>query len=190
VVILRAIYTSRAKSSDGPRESYVPACRGTIKNEDRRPSRRPYTNPGQRGFCNECDDEGPAYEECSSCQSAPNWVRGAFYYTGSSDDPGWRESLLYNLFPDDRAGELRYETWEYLCEVYGYMGFTRKCAIYMGLRKELRLWEVGITTLDQLLENLVIINDALRAKGLETFSKFELDSMRRYGNQYYWRCNH
>jgi hypothetical protein len=70
------------------------------------------------------------------------------------------------------------------------MGFTRKMAIDMGFRKELRLWEVGITTLAQLLENLVIIIDALRVKGLEIFSKFELDSMRRYGNQHCWRCNH
>jgi hypothetical protein len=123
----------------GARESYVPACRGTIKNEDRRPSRRPHTSPGQRGFCNECDDVGPTYEECSSCQSAPNWVRGAFYYPGSPDDPGWNEPLLYIPFTDDRAGELRYETWEYMCEVYGYMGFTRKCAIDMGLRKEIKL---------------------------------------------------
>jgi hypothetical protein len=122
----------------------------------------------------------------------PKWVRGAFYYPGSPDDPGWREPLLYNRFPDDRAGELRYETWEYLCEVDGYMVFTRKMAIDMGLRKELLLWEVGITTLAQLLENLVIINDALRAKGLETFSKFELelDLICRYGNQHCWRCNH
>jgi hypothetical protein len=36
----------------GARESYVPACRGTIKNEDRRPSRRPHTPPNQRGYCN------------------------------------------------------------------------------------------------------------------------------------------
>jgi hypothetical protein len=150
----------------GARESYVPACRGTYKKEDRRPSRRPHTPPGQRGFCNICDEDGPAYEECSSCQSAPNWVREAFYYPGSPDDPGWREHLLYNPFQEDRAGELRYETWDYLCEVYGYMGYTRKCAINMGCRKELRLWEVGINTLSQLLENLVIINDALRAKKL------------------------
>jgi hypothetical protein len=66
------------------------------------------------------------------------------------------------------------------------MVFTRKMAIDMGLRKELRIWEVGITTLAQLLENLVIVNDALRAKGLDTFSKFELDSMCRYGNQHCW----
>jgi hypothetical protein len=137
----------------------------------------PMTPPNQRGYCNECDEEGPAYEECSSCQYSPNWVRGAFYYPRSPDDPGWREPLIYNPFPDDRADELRYETWEYLCEVYGYMASTRKMAINMGLRKELRLWEVGITTLAQLLQNLVIINDALRAKGLETFSTFELDSM-------------
>jgi hypothetical protein len=113
-------------------------------------------------------------------------VRGAFYYPESPDDPGWREPLLYNPFPDDRAGELRYETWEYLCEVYGYMGFTRKMAIGMGLRRESRLWEVGITTLAQLLEKIVVINDSLRAKGLETFSKFELDSMCRYGNRHCW----
>jgi hypothetical protein len=118
-------------------------------------------------------------------------VREAFYYPGSPDDPGWREPLLYNPFSEDRVGELRYETWDYLCEVYGYMGYTRKCAIDMGCRKELSLWEVGITsTLAQLLENLVIINDALRAKKLETFSKFELDSMCPYGNQHCWRCNH
>jgi hypothetical protein len=89
-----------------------------------------------------------------------------------------------------RVGELRYETWDYLCEVYGYIGYIRKCAIGMGCRKELRLWEVGITTLAQLLENLGIINDALRAKKLETFSKFELDSMCCYNNQHCWRCNH
>jgi hypothetical protein len=111
-------------------------------------------------------------------------VREAFYYPGSPDDPGWREPLLYNPFSEDRLGELRYETRGYLCEVYGYMGYMRKCAIDMDCRKELRLWEVGITTLAQLLENLVIINDALRAKQLETFSKFELDSMCRYGNQH------
>jgi hypothetical protein len=129
----------------GALASYIPACRVMIKNEDRRPSRRPHTPPTQRGYCNECDEEGPAYEKCSSCQSSPNWVRGAFYYPGSPDDPGWQEPLLYNPFSDDRAGELRYETCEYLCEVYGYMGFTRKMAVDLGLRKELRLWEVGIT---------------------------------------------
>jgi hypothetical protein len=43
----------------GARKSYVPACRGTYKKEDRRPSRRPHTPPGQRGFCNICNEDGP-----------------------------------------------------------------------------------------------------------------------------------
>jgi hypothetical protein len=96
----------------GAQESYVPACRGTYKKEDRLPSTRPHTPPGESGLCNICDEDGLVYEECSSCQSAPNWVREAFYYPPSPDDPGWRESLLYNPFLEDRVGELRYETWE------------------------------------------------------------------------------